>query len=545
MKVIYGTQGPDTRNGTSGNDSIYGWAKGGNASSLSGNDTLNGATGNDLLYGGTSDDSLDGGLGSDTLIGSIGNDIYVVNTTTDSIIEDTNGEKILVEEEYSSYYQNINIDTVKSLVSYTLGKNLENLTLTGTRANNGRGNALNNTLIGNGVNNSLYGGQGNDYLNGRDGNDKLYGEAGRDYLDGGTGLDTLVGGTGSDSYKIDSIADTITEYSNQGIDAVQSSVSYRLGNNLENLTLSGTKAIKGIGNALANTLSGNSANNFLDGGNGNDTLSDSEFYDYDTLVGGAGDDYLRDVINSTLVGNAGDDTLSTVYGNSSLIGGTGNDTYIVETTTDSITENLDAGVDTVEVRYVNSYILGDNLENLTIRFVSSNSISAIGNALDNIINIDIGEPNVNSYLFGDAGNDYLSGGGGAKTVDGGTGNDTLNGFINDTLTGGGDMDIFNLFKLDSLSIQDIDTITDFSVVDDTINVSAGSFDGGLTVGAPITAAQFTICSAASDASDRFIYNKNTGALFFDSDGTGGTAQVQFASLSTGLAMTNADIFVTP
>lgn len=544
MAVIHGTRGPDTRNGTEGNDTIYGWALGDNANSPSGNDTLNGATGNDKLYGGTGDDSLNGGLGSDTLYGSIGNDIYVVNTTTDSIIEDTNGEKILVEEEYSSYYQDLNIDTVKSLVSYKLGKNLENLTLTGTSAKNGRGNALNNTLSGNGVNNSLYGGQGNDYLDGRDGNDKLYGEAGRDYLDGGTGFDTLVGGTGNDSYKIDSLADIITEYSNQGTDTIQSSVSYTLGNNLENLTLTGTTAINGIGNALANTLRGNSTNNSLYGGNGNDTLIDSEFYDYDILIGGPGNDYLRDVINSTLIGNAGDDTLSAIYGNSSLIGETGNDTYIVETNTDFIIEDLDAGVDTVDVSYLDSYTLGDNLENLTIRSGYSNSISAIGNALDNIINIDIGDPNVNSYLFGDAGNDYLSGGGGAKTIDGGTGNDTLNGFINDTLTGGTDADIFSLFKLDSLSIQDIDTITDFSVVDDTISISADGFGGGLTAGVPITAAQFKIGSAASDASDRFIYNKNTGALFFDSDGIGGTAQVQFASLSTGLAITNADISVT-
>ncbi len=44
--------------------------------------------------------------------------------------------------------------------------------------------------------------------------------------------------------------------------------------------------------------------------------------------------------------------------------------------------------------------------------------------------------------------------------------------------------------------------------------------------------------------DRFIYNRNTGALFFDSDGTDRDGQVQFASLSTGLAMTNADIVVS-
>lgn len=73
-------------------------------------------------------------------------------------------------------------------------------------------------------------------------------------------------------------------------------------------------------------------------------------------------------------------------------------------------------------------------------------------------------------------------------------------------------------------------------------VSASGF-GGLTENAAITAAQFRIGSAAADASDRFIYNKNTGALFFDSDGTGADTQVQFGQLSTNLAMTNNDIFV--
>ena len=69
MAPIYGTTGPDTRNGTLGNDTIYGWANGGNASSTSGNDTLNGAGGNDTLYGGTGNDSLTGGPGNDTLNG--------------------------------------------------------------------------------------------------------------------------------------------------------------------------------------------------------------------------------------------------------------------------------------------------------------------------------------------------------------------------------------------------------------------------------------------------------------------------------------------
>ncbi|NES25016.1 MAG: calcium-binding protein, partial [Symploca sp. SIO3E6] len=88
-----------------------------------------------------------------------------------------------------------------------------------------------------------------------------------------------------------------------------------------------------------------------------------------------------------------------------------------------------------------------------------------------------------------------------------------------------------------------DTITDFnSTQGDLIRVFASDFGGGLTVGR-LDIDQFTIGSAATNASDRFIYNDTTGALFFDPDGTGTIGQVQFAQLSTGLALTNSDIFV--
>jgi len=81
------------------------------------------------------------------------------------------------------------------------------------------------------------------------------------------------------------------------------------------------------------------------------------------------------------------------------------------------------------------------------------------------------------------------------------------------------------------------------ITEDTINVDGSIFGGELTAGVAITSNQFVIGSAAVDASDRFIYNQNTGALFFDEDGIGALKQVQLASLSTGLAMANADIFV--
>lgn len=519
------------------------------------NDIINGQGGNDLLKGLSGDDILNGGSGSDTLVGSIGNDTYVVDSTTDSIIEDSNGETIIVDEGDYLYELDINIDLVKSSVRYTLGKNLENLTLTGNNAINGTGNVLDNVIKGNGANNFLYGNRGSDYLVGGNGNDKLYGQAGDDSLIGNSGLDTLIGGTGDDYYFVDSTIDTITEYSNQGTDTVSSGVRYTLGANLENLTLSGTSAINGTGNALANSLKGNDGNNTLNGGDGNDFLQDNGVtsegnFDKDTLIGGAGNDYLRDSSNSTLIGGAGDDTLTTDYGDSSLIGGTGNDTYIVDRSTNVITEDLNAGVDTVKANssYTQdnptfSYTLDDNLENLIFDNFYVSNFSGIGNTLDNVIYVP---GNVsNDYLFGDAGNDNLDGGTGNDTIDGGTGNDALiGGQGNHTLTGGADADTFTFYY--TFLIRDfgyVAAITDFSVADDTINISADGFGNDLSSDAAITLEQFVLGPAAGDASDRFIYNQSTGALFFDSDGIGTTGQVQLAALSTGLSMTNADIFV--
>ncbi len=106
------------------------------------------------------------------------------------------------------------------------------------------------------------------------------------------------------------------------------------------------------------------------------------------------------------------------------------------------------------------------------------------------------------------------------------------------MTGGGSSDFFRF----NIPTEGIDTIIDFSVIYDTIQVSATNFGSDLVAGAAITAAQFTLGAGATSGSQRFIYNQATGGLFFDTDGTGIAAQVQIAQLSVGLAMTNADIF---
>ncbi|MFM6827393.1 MAG: Calx-beta domain-containing protein, partial [Dolichospermum sp.] len=156
-------------------------------------------------------------------------------------------------------------DTLTAAVTTTLAANVENLTLTGTAAINGTGNAGNNVITGNSGNNTL---------------------------NGGAGIDTLIGGLGNDIYIVDSTTDTIKEGANEGTDTIESSVTYTIAAlaNVENLTLTGTAAINGTGNVVNNVITGNSGNNTLTGNAGNDLLNGGA--GADTLTGGAGSDIL-------------------------------------------------------------------------------------------------------------------------------------------------------------------------------------------------------------------------------------------------------------
>jgi hypothetical protein len=153
-------------------------------------DTLRGRGGDDVLIGNDDVDVLDGGSGADRMVGGGGNDLYIVDNPGDVVVEDVNG----------------GIDTVQSSINYTLGANVENLSLT-SPATQGTGNALNNIITGNALNNTLVGGDGNDTLIGGVGRDRLIGGNGDDVLIGGAGRDRLIGGAGRDIFQLDSSRD--------------------------------------------------------------------------------------------------------------------------------------------------------------------------------------------------------------------------------------------------------------------------------------------------------------------------------------------------
>lgn len=286
--TIYGGLDNDTLIGGDGNDTLDGGADNDVIYGQDGNDNLAGNTGVDQLYGGDGDDFMNGsdfpyGDYVDKLYGGIGNDTYQVDAL-DVIVENASE----------------GTDTVFSSGNYTLGANLENLTLSGSPGTTGTGNALDNVIRGDSATNYfLYGGAGNDVISGNDvndtldggaGNDTLYGGYyGNDYLNGRIGADKMIGGRGDDKYVVDNVSDVVTESALEGVDTVVSTIDYVLGVNVENLTLSDS-AVSGTGNALGNNILGTAGSNTLSGKGGADIINGRG--GNDILVGGAGSDTL-------------------------------------------------------------------------------------------------------------------------------------------------------------------------------------------------------------------------------------------------------------
>src|SRR5262249_20874434 len=151
-------------------------------------------------------------------------------------------------------------------------------------------------------------------------------------------------------------------------------------------------------------------------------------------------------------------------------------------------------------------------------------------------------------VYGQGGNDVLVGSSVyADTLVGGDGNDNLNGKGggNDTLMGGKDSDTFSFDT--AFATAGITKILDFAHgvdkiwLDQNVFTSAG-FQGARSEGVLI-AAEFYVGSAAHAAGDRIIYNPVNGYLLYDSNGNAAGGEHHFATLATGLALTNADFLV--
>jgi Ca2+-binding RTX toxin-like protein len=234
-----------------------------------------------------------------------------------------------------------------------------------------------------------------------------------------------------------------------------------------------------------------------------------------------------DNFDDYLVGGIGNDTLDGGTGNDTLIGGRGNDVYVVRSLADTIVERPNEGNDTVQVAI--DYALADHFENLVL-------IDSARNATGNTQNNRITGNSEKNRLRGGTGNDTLLGLGGADTLLGNTGNDLLNGGRGkNTLTGGRGSDTFVFGVGRGLGRS---VVTAFNPRQDRILVQRT----GLPVG-QIDDDQFVRGMSARDQGDRFIYDSTTGRLFFDSDGTGSSAQVLIGTLRNRPSLGAGNIIV--
>ncbi len=362
-----------------------------------------------------------------------------------------------------------------------------------------------NALEGLGSLQVLFGGSVADTINGSTAYDFIRGNAGNDVINGGGGLDLIYGGLGDDQYIVTTQAALLFENAGEGTDSVSSSISYYLYSEIENLILTGSANNFGVGNDLANVLTGNSGENLLIAGAGDDEVHGGAARDAifgqdgaDSLYGDGGIDYIvAGIGNDTIDGGAdadeiygqeGDDTIfggasfdtdiivggdgnDTIHGNSGagdfdfLYGNLGDDTFYVDTPADLVFEQGGEGTDTVYAGINGGgFYLYDNIENLIL---TDNTPFGVGNALDNSLTGNA----ISNDLLGGLGNDTLNGMGGGDVLFGEAGNDT---FVFGIGTGG-------------------DVIGDFTQGQDRIDISAFGF-------------------SFAQAQANFIQNGNVGAI---------------------------------
>ena len=471
------------------------------------------------LTGLDTDDLLLGTAGADILIGGNGNDTYIVEQSADRVIEAAGGGTR---------------DVVYTSVDYNLVAMSEVEVLS---ASNQAGTTP-LILVGNEL------------------NQEIYGNAGANYLQGGGGTDYLIGLGGNDTYFVTGPGDIVVEGAGEGTrDVVYAAANYTLGVGVQVEVLSAasqaaTTALSLIGNAFNQEIYGNEGANYLEGGGGADTLiglggDDIYIVDADEYVSeGAGGG--RDVVyamvsyalaagehvevlstisqaattaidlggnefDNELYGNAGTNILNGAAGADVMAGFGGNDTYYVDQAGDVVYEDVGGGNDSVYASGSFALTAGQEIELLLAAdFSSTESIDLTGNEFANTI-------------YGNAGANVLDGKGGNDSLVGQQGADT---YAFTTALGAGNVDVVFGFE------HNLDRIA----LDDAVFAGIGPL-GGLNANA------FVVGSAALDGDDRIIYNNLTGQLFFDADGSGAGAAIQFATLSPGLTLTATDFIV--
>lgn len=387
-------------------------------------ETIHGLGGDDRLLGGGGDDTLNGGAGNDLLVGGAGGDTLIGGEGMDDTISykyfnpSDEGESIV-----------INLGGLVALGGEAqgdkIGDGVENVIGSMYAVNELTGSRVDNKLWGGMRGDTLDGDRGDDELWGLGGDDYLMGGRGNDELEGGAGADELAGGTGNGdtaSYEASDMPVTVRLHARQAMgghaegDIFSNLVEaeYSIFDEEDKETGKQTEQVPDIenlkGSALGDILAGDSRDNEIWGGAGDDKLYGGPHGGNDKLYGQVGNDWLW--------GGRGDDELWGGKGDDTLRGGKGNDTYMGEDGDDMIHADLadleidgGAGTDTV------SYAQVDSRTQVVRTLGAETDVAIAGNPVAAITNVE--------NITGGQGRDTLTGNAMSNVIEGHDGGDLI------------------------------------------------------------------------------------------------------------------------
>jgi Ca2+-binding RTX toxin-like protein len=505
MAQTYGSNAPDTLEGTAEADTLYGWDidnPDGDLGPDSDDDLVQGLAGNDWIFAGAGDDRLEGGAGADylyggsgfnTVYGGNGDDFFWTATGNNLIFGGDGDDDLSVYFDEDSVYGGagndvLSIDGPGSFAVLDGGEGIDRFGVNGyllpiqlnmsapVMTYNGLeiigfeqgwvyGSQAGDRLIGASLSDDFTGNAGDDLLSGRDGNDVLDGGAGDDTLEGGAGDDLLftadyydgAEGAGTDVISGGAGVDFLSIYLARGDHGAQRIIlsdSFEFGSGS---TATGIEQFWVETGGLDDTITGGDLADTIYAGDGANRLSGGQ--GADRIVAGAGQDLM--------FGGDGDDDLLAGHGDNQLHGESGAD-YLAS----------DKGLD---------------------------------------------------LLYGGEGDDTLFGGRSKDAIDGGAGADQL--------YGGRGHDFFDFVTAPLAG--ETDTLWYFEIEKDLIRLSAAAFDA-LPLG-NLRDHSFVLGKRALDHNDHILYDPDSGELRYDADGKGGAAAVLFLTLAYSDPLT-ADVF---